>query len=44
MAAAFLPPIRRTLVAPGLFEPWVRGSGKSINRQTMMALETEPSR
>ena len=27
MAAAFLPPMRSTLVAPGLFEPSVRGSG-----------------
>ena len=42
MAAAFLPPIRMTFVAPGLPEPCSRGSGKFINLQTIMALEIEP--
>jgi len=42
-AAAFLPPKRNTLVAPGLREPSVRGSGKPMIRQTMMAVETEPA-
>jgi len=44
MAAAFLPPKRSTLVAPGLLEPRVRGSGSPMSLQTMMALESEPSR
>ena len=44
MAAAFLPPMRSTLVAPGLFEPCVRGSGRPISRQTMIALDIDPSR
>ena len=42
--AAFLPPMRSTLVAPGLLEPWVRGSGSPMARHTRMALEMEPSR
>ena len=32
------------LVAPGLLEPSVRGSGRPISRQTMIALEIDPSR
>jgi hypothetical protein len=31
-------------IAPGVFEPSVRGSGRPISRQTTMALETEPIR
>src|SRR5699024_1830365 len=42
--AAPLPPIRNTLVAPGLPEPLVRGSGSPHKRQTRMALEMEPQR
>ena len=42
--AAPLPPIRNTLVAPGLPEPLVRGSGNPHKRQTRMALEMEPQR
>ena len=38
-AAAFLPPIRNTLVAPGLPEPSPRGSGSLSRRQTIMADE-----
>ena len=37
MIAAFLPPRRSTLVAPGLPEPPVRGSGNPMSLQTMMA-------
>ena len=43
-AAAFLPPKRSTLVAPGLREPALRGSGNPIARQTIIAVETEPAR
>jgi hypothetical protein len=42
--AGFLPPSRSTLVAPGLPEPSLRGSGNPARRQTMMALDSEPSR
>ena len=44
IAAAFLPPIRSTLVAPGLLEPSVRGSGSLKALQTKIALEIEPIR
>jgi len=44
IAAAFLPPTRSTLVAPGLPEPSLRGSGSPISRQTMMAEEIEPNK
>jgi glycerol-3-phosphate acyltransferase PlsY len=43
-AAAFLPPIRITLVAPGFLEPSARGSAKPITRQTIIALEMEPNK
>lgn len=42
--AAFFPPWRSTLVAPGLFEPTPRGSFSPINLQVIMAVEMEPSR
>ncbi|KXJ41506.1 MAG: hypothetical protein AXA67_05130 [Methylothermaceae bacteria B42] len=42
--AAFLPPTLSTLVAPGLWEPVVRGSGKPESLQTITALETEPKK
>lgn len=44
IAAGLLPPTRSTLVAPGLPEPWVRGSGRRITLQTIMAVEIEPSK
>lgn len=40
--AGILPPIRNTLVAPGLFEPLLRGSGKPHNLQIIMALDNDP--
>ena len=42
--AAVFPPMRKTLVAPGLFEPCSLGSGKPANLQKVIALENEPSR
>lgn len=42
--AAFLLPIRSTLVAPGFFDPVLRGSGRLISLQVIMAADTEPSR
>ena len=42
VAAASLLLIRKTLVAPGFFEPVVRGSGKPKNLHTNIALEIEP--
>ena len=44
MAAAFLPPRRSTLVAPGFLEPSLRGSGRRSIRLTITALENEPSK
>lgn len=44
VAANGLPAIRKTLVAPGLFEPRSLGSGKFNQRHNKMALETEPNR
>lgn len=42
MIAGTLPPMRNTFVAPGLLEPWLRGSGKPHILQTMMALDNDP--
>lgn len=42
--AGNLPPIRKTLVVPGLLEPQALGSGKRNNLQIIMALETEPNK
>lgn len=42
--AAFLPAIRNTLVAPGFFEPSLRGSGKPDILLRMIADDNEPSR
>lgn len=44
MIAGALPPIRKTFVAPGFFEPWLRGSGNPHNLQTITALDKEPIR
>ena len=47
IAAAFFalaPPVRSTLVAPGLREPCARGSGSASARQVMTALDTEPNK
>jgi len=43
-AAIFLPPIRRTFVAPGFLEPFVLGSGSPAILQIIIALEIEPSK
>ena len=43
-AAAFLPPMRKTLVAPGFFEPVVLGEGSSMSLQTITAELTEPNK
>jgi hypothetical protein len=43
-AAELPPPMRSTLVAPGLPEPLVRGSGKPLILQTNTALEIEPAK
>jgi hypothetical protein len=43
-AATFLPPIRRTFVAPGLPDPWVLGSGRLQILHIIMALEIDPSK
>ena len=42
--AAVLPPRRSTLVAPGLSEPWVRGSGRWYSFEINTALEIDPNR
>ena len=42
MAAGFLPPRRSTLVAPGLPDPSLRGSGNPSALQTKIAAETDP--
>src|SRR5690606_29549435 len=42
--AAVLLPLRRTLVAPGLPEPKLRGSRRPIIRLTSTANDTEPIR
>ena len=44
MTAELIPPMRNTLVAPGLPEPLVLGSGKPLILQTSMALETDPAK
>jgi hypothetical protein len=43
-AAAVFLPLRKTLVAPGLREPNVRGSGSLIARLTITANGIEPIR
>ena len=40
--AAFLPAMRNTLVAPGLFEPSLLGSVKPISLLKIMAEESDP--
>lgn len=40
--AAFFPAIRKTLVAPGLFDPSLLGSVKPINLLKIMADDSEP--
>ena len=40
-AGAFFP-VRSTFVAPGFFEPYVRGSGRRMSRDTTMPNEIEP--
>ena len=44
IAAASLLPERKTLVAPGLPLPTLRGSSKRKSLETMIALEKEPKR
>ncbi len=44
IAAAFFPPMRNTFVAPGLPEPLVRGSGRRMHLQTIIAVEIEPNK
>ena len=43
-AASFLPPMRRILVAPGLPDPLVLGSGRLQSLHIIMALEIDPSK
>ncbi|OGT56853.1 MAG: hypothetical protein A3F43_02165 [Gammaproteobacteria bacterium RIFCSPHIGHO2_12_FULL_42_10] len=43
-AAGNFPPIRKILVAPGLPEPAVRGSGRCMRREMRIALDREPIR
>jgi len=43
-AAAALRPVRSTLVAPGLPEPKLRGSGSPMSLLTMTANDREPMR
>lgn len=42
--AAFFPAMRSTFVAPGLFDPSLRGSGNPIIRDSIIADETDPNR
>ncbi len=42
--AAFLLPLRSTLVAPGFFEPYERGSASPIAALTTTANDTDPIR
>ncbi len=41
--AAFFPPILKTFVAPGLFDPSVLGSGSLSIVHTIMAVEIDPN-
>lgn len=43
-AAVAFPPMRNILVAPGFFDPDVRGSGKPFKRHIIIALEMDPMR
>jgi len=43
-AAAALRPVRSTLVAPGLPDPKLRGSGRCMARLTITANDSEPSK
>ncbi len=44
IAAAFLLPVRNMLVAPGLPDPKLRGSGRPIMRATKIDVDIEPIR
>lgn len=44
MIAGIFPPKRKMLVAPGLFEPDVRGSAKPKSRATIIALAHDPTK
>jgi hypothetical protein len=44
IAAILLLPNLNTLVAPGLPDPWVLGSGKPAILQTMIALDRDPAK
>ncbi len=43
-AAAFFPAILSTLVAPGLFDPSLLGSGNPMTLLNVIAVEKDPSR